>query len=144
MQIIFAFVTFLYLKIATEMYFRDGATVLASLLIAIVYGGLIFWAQLSCAQRIDRAMLRFTADAPLHARTVAKAHGVAIAIAILSALAIIVGFSDRLAGDLFGYRWDYEDIFALSLIVAVPGLVAMAIFWAFSRTMLIEHFRRHD
>lgn len=140
---VFGFLTFLYLKIATEFFFYDGITVLGALLVAIFYTGVLHFAQIVSLGRVMMHALRYAADPIAHFWLIAAYHLAATLLSVLAALAICYGFTAHLRQELFGgWHVNYPDIALYSALVAFPGIVATIAFWAFSRGLLLEHFRR--
>jgi hypothetical protein len=141
MTFIYAFISFIFFKVLSVFLFNYQMTITAAALIAIISAALVFLAQLHAARSIDArlmthpltggrniSILRDTA-LPFIAATVGT---------IGAGSLIIIGFSERFAERIYGYRSD--DWPWLALMLAIPPVL----FWGLSVRMLKDVIQNAD
>lgn len=135
MQIIFGFITFLYLKIICGFMFPRDLTILSALLIGICMAVIMFFAQFYAARRLDRHPLRYASSTTDFAGAIAPPFTIAIALCVGAALLITHGFSKEFARYIFAsYRQD--ELIWFCLVCALPPVTATAATAAWFRKVL--------
>jgi hypothetical protein len=121
MIVIYAFVNFLFLKILTEMMFREGLSVLACALIAIATGMILGGLQMNLAVTIGAWADRIERDngrpQPFPLGVAALAIALAVAACVGAGYLIAIGFSEKFMARLDHYQ--NEHLIWLPLVLAI-------------------------
>ncbi len=126
------FISFLYFKILFDAVFREDISIIASLLMAIIFGILVFFASGIYAMRLFKYNVvpgRNPATLwELVTKTMWPFVGLSIGYAVVTRL-IIFGFSKNINREIraFDYRGNIEEEFVqFIMIVLVPVLIHYA------------------
>ncbi len=142
MIFVFVFVTFLYLKIMSELLLDTTMTITGALLSAVVAGALSFAAQILSVAAVgkwierERMLRSRSPSVPLGFPIAATfiPYFASVALTVLATYLIVIGFSPELLRALRTYRAD-DDVFWFIVMTAIPPLASYAIWIGIYREM---------